>query len=52
MENNWDKLAPICFQYERDTERSTNISRELRKAFLDFPLTDKRALEGLNIVRQ
>lgn len=51
MESNWDILAPICFQYERETERSKNISQILRKAFLDFPLTDKRALRGLNVVR-
>ncbi|XP_037051706.1 esterase FE4-like [Bradysia coprophila] len=50
MESNWETLAPICFQYERDTERSKNISRALRKAYLDFPLTDERALEGLNLL--
>ncbi|KAB0802871.1 hypothetical protein PPYR_05057 [Photinus pyralis] len=42
MDENFEKVAPISFIYERDTENSKHISRELRKAYLgDGPLTEK-----------
>lgn len=50
MDTNFSKIAPICFLYERDTERSMNISMKLRKEFLNAPILDDRALPGLNDV--
>ncbi|XP_014218106.1 esterase E4-like [Copidosoma floridanum] len=39
---NWEHAAPISFQYERETERSKYISKELKKFYLnDEPLTVK-----------
>ncbi|KAJ8686636.1 hypothetical protein QAD02_022430 [Eretmocerus hayati] len=39
---NWEYAAPISFQYERGTERSKRISRELRKFYFnDQPITVK-----------
>ncbi|KAL7289596.1 hypothetical protein TKK_0016454 [Trichogramma kaykai] len=39
---NWEHAAPIAFQYERDTERSRRISREIRKFYFnDEPITLK-----------
>ncbi|XP_032456548.1 uncharacterized protein LOC100116956 [Nasonia vitripennis] len=32
---NWEHAAPISFQYERDTERSKHISREIRKFYFN-----------------
>jgi hypothetical protein len=41
MDKNFDTVAPIIFGYERNTERSRMISRELRKFYLkDQPLTN------------
>jgi hypothetical protein len=41
MDSNFDTVAPIAFFYERNTERSHVISRELRKFYLrDQPLTN------------
>ncbi|PNF24245.1 Esterase FE4 [Cryptotermes secundus] len=41
MDKNFDTVAPIVFIYERNTERSRMISRELRKFYLkDQPLTN------------
>lgn len=33
LNDNWNKLAPIIFMYERDTSRSNYISRELRRFY-------------------
>lgn len=33
LDRNFEEYAPICFQYERDTENSKYISRELRKFY-------------------
>ncbi|KAB0794136.1 hypothetical protein PPYR_13756 [Photinus pyralis] len=42
MDENFEKIAPIEFIYETDTENSKHISRELRKFYLgDGPLTEK-----------
>jgi hypothetical protein len=50
MDNNFETVAPIAFLYERDTERSRMISRELRKFYLkDQPLTNA-SLSGLGEV--
>ena len=40
LNKNWEKLAPISFLYERDTERSKYISRELFKFYFhDKPIS-------------
>ncbi|XP_008552460.1 esterase E4 [Microplitis demolitor] len=33
LNNNWNHIAPIAFQYERDTIRSKQISQELRSFY-------------------
>lgn len=48
MDTNFSQVAPLCFLYERDTERSLEISQSLRKAFLNGPLLDvEHSLTGL-----
>ncbi|KAK5641618.1 hypothetical protein RI129_010165 [Pyrocoelia pectoralis] len=42
MDEYFEKVAPISFIYERNTENSKHISRELREFYLgDDPLTEK-----------
>ncbi|CAL7939259.1 unnamed protein product [Xylocopa violacea] len=44
MNDNWNRIAPISFMYERGTSRSEYISKELRKFYFDnqriSPATD------------
>lgn len=48
MDTNFSQIAPLCFLYERDTERSKEISQSLRKEFLNGPLLDvEHSLTGL-----
>lgn len=47
MDTNFSQIAPICFLYERGTERSKDISQSLRKDFLNAPLLDERSIPGL-----
>nr|XP_031832206.1 esterase E4-like [Nomia melanderi] len=35
LNDNWTRLAPIIFYYERDTPRSNYISRELKRFYFD-----------------
>ena len=35
LNRKWERVAPICFGYERDTERSKMISREIRKFYFN-----------------
>ncbi|KAJ8686637.1 hypothetical protein QAD02_022431 [Eretmocerus hayati] len=35
LNRRWDELAPICFQYERNTSRSRLISQEIRKFYFN-----------------
>ncbi|KAF2886687.1 hypothetical protein ILUMI_19486 [Ignelater luminosus] len=47
MDEDFERVAPIAFIYERNTENSKHISRELRKFYLgDRPL-DNSSLTGL-----
>lgn len=40
LNNNWERLAPILFLYERETPRSKQISKELREFyFKDQPIS-------------
>lgn len=51
LTDNWEFAAPISFQYERGTEHSRNVSRELRTFyFKDEPITVKNG-ENLGLVR-
>lgn len=50
MNDNFSKWAPICFLYERDTQRSKWISSELKKRFLDDEIKDHTSTPSLNNV--
>lgn len=50
MNINFDKWAPICFLYERNTEKSKRISQQLKKNFLNENIEDERSLMKLNNV--
>lgn len=42
VDKNFTELAPIIFQYDRNSNRS--IAVELRKTFLDGPLVGNRSI--------
>lgn len=45
LNNNWEKIAPISFMYERDTDRSKYVSQELmRFYFNNKPITLDNAI--------
>lgn len=50
MENNFENVAPVCFIYEQDTERSRNISAVLKESFLPTPLRNYESLYDLQKV--
>ncbi|XP_050295651.1 esterase E4-like [Anthonomus grandis grandis] len=47
INENWEKVAPIPFQYERNTEKSKNISRALRKFYFNDKPIDQSNLNKL-----
>ncbi|KAK0159656.1 hypothetical protein PV327_010750 [Microctonus hyperodae] len=48
--NNWSKIAPISFYYERNGSRSTRISKELKSHYLnDQPVSASNARQLGNI---
>lgn len=47
LDQNFEKYAPLTFWYERDTERSKAISRELRRCFLGSKPIDNSSLPEL-----
>lgn len=51
LDTNFERWAPICFQYEENTNRSIAISNVLRKHFLPMPLNTTDSLAGLIDVR-
>lgn len=52
FENNYEKLAPIVFQYERGTERSKQISNVFKREFVPQPLrNDVETLKQFQYVR-
>lgn len=51
MDYNFEELAPICFMYERGTQRSKDISKRLRKEFLSGASITNHSLTGLNNVK-
>ncbi|XP_063700565.1 juvenile hormone esterase-like [Culicoides brevitarsis] len=48
MNDQWEKLAPICFLYERDTLKSLEISRELKKKYIGGTLNGLSQLKSFN----
>lgn len=51
MNVNFNKWAPICFLYERESKKSMEISQELKKGFLSENIEDERSLMKLNYVK-
>jgi hypothetical protein len=47
---NFFDLAPLCFLYERDTQRSIDISNQLKEAYLNDTAADRNSLVPLNNV--
>ncbi|XP_047107794.1 esterase E4-like [Schistocerca piceifrons] len=47
MYENFETVAPISFMYERGTERSRNISRELKAFYLNNQPITNNSLDGL-----
>lgn len=48
MNDKFNEIAPICFQYERNTNRSHEITARLKKEFLnDTAKIDESSLPGL-----
>lgn len=51
MEKEWERLSPICFLYERGTEKSKEVSHVLREKYIGGPLRGMDSLKGLNEVK-
>lgn len=47
MNNDFDSIAPICFRYEENTDKSKAFSKVLRKTYLPFDTIDIRSFGGL-----
>ncbi|XP_012344184.1 esterase E4-like [Apis florea] len=47
MNENWYRIAPISFMYERNTSRSQRISEELRKFYFEEEAIDSARRDGL-----
>lgn len=47
MNKEFETYAPICFMYERDSERSREISKTLWNSFIDKPTLDNSSFDGL-----
>ncbi|XP_053985421.1 uncharacterized protein LOC128879892 [Hylaeus volcanicus] len=50
INDNWNRVAPILFYYERDTPRSNYISRELRRFYFNNQPIDSNTMQGLSEV--
>ena len=48
---NWEKIAPISFLYERDTPRSKEISRALKQFYFKGQPISLANIQGLADVR-
>lgn len=46
MNSDFDSIAPICFRYEENTEKSKAFSKVLRKTYLPFDVIDVRSFGG------
>jgi carboxylesterase type B len=47
MNEDFEKFAPICFMYERESEKSKEISRTLWENFISAPTITKSSFDGL-----
>lgn len=47
LNENWDKIAPISFLYERNTPRSVEISTALKQFYLDGKAVGVDNVDGL-----
>lgn len=47
INQDFERIAPIAFIYERNTEQSKKVSRAIRKFYLDDKPVDKSQLENL-----
>lgn len=47
LNNNWYKLAPIVYLYERDTPRSRNISTNLKQFYFGNQEIGPNTYDGL-----
>lgn len=52
MSENWHRIAPISFMYERNTSRSQRISEELRKFYFEEEAIDSAHRNGLARVNE
>lgn len=52
MDANFTIVAPICFLYDRESNWSARISKELREQFLYGPILDNKSLPELNNVNE
>lgn len=50
MNENFEEVAPIAFCYERNSEFSKNVSKALRKFYLNDEKIDDSQLNGLSEV--
>lgn len=48
INDDFEDIAPRCFAYERDTDKSKAISRILRNSYLPLETIDQRSFEGLS----
>lgn len=48
LNENFETMAPQCFYYEKDTEKSKEMSRVLKAAYLPFDEIDVRSFNALN----
>ena len=51
LNQNWNRIAPISFLYERNTNRSEEISEELRQFYLKGKPVSLDNIDGLAQVR-
>ena len=50
LNDDFEEIAPMLFLYERNTEKSKEISKKLREAYLPFDVIDRRSFNALNNV--
>lgn len=48
LNERFNEIAPVCFIYERDTKKSTEISETLRSTYFPFDKIDNRSFNGLS----
>lgn len=51
LDNDWYRLAPIIFMYERDTNRSRNISTQVRRFYFGDKPIGPDSYDGIAHVR-